>query len=59
MEEAGLRPMEFTGSHRGFLPELHAYVKVVQEVPAKCHAILRGEDSVDPPCGQQHYVITL
>lgn len=36
------------------LPELHANIEVVKEVPSKCHAILRGENSVDPACrGQQ------
>lgn len=32
------------------LPELHANIEVVKEVPSKCHAILRGENSMDPAC---------
>lgn len=32
------------------LPELHANIEVVKEVPSKRHAILRGENSMDPAC---------
>lgn len=32
------------------LPELHADIEVVKEVPSKRHAILRGENSMDPAC---------
>lgn len=31
-------------------PELHADIEVVKEVPSKRHAILRGENSMDPAC---------
>jgi len=32
------------------LPELHVNIEVVKEVPSKRHAILRGENSMDPAC---------
>lgn len=35
------------------LPELHAYVKVVKEVASERHAILRGENGMDPSCGRR------
>lgn len=31
-------------------PELHADIEVVKEVPSKRHAILRGENGMDPAC---------
>lgn len=31
-------------------PELHADVKVMEKVPSKRHAILRGQNSMDPAC---------
>lgn len=32
------------------LPELHANIEVVEEVSSERHAILRGENSMDPAC---------
>lgn len=37
-------------AHQSVSPELHADIEVVKEVPSKRHAILRGENSMDPAC---------